>query len=196
MGEGDDEPGFIELAFEELSPEDMLERAREFHAQMSQRRTTRHFSDREVPRELIELAVRTASTAPSGERPFSLSINSVLVSSGPHSGSSRSTYPRTMPLLSSYSSWARSAGYGPASNSRSSSVSACFLASSRGVGPGGGTGAGAARSASHSRVVVTTPPPMTVEKTRRSAMEGQLQLKPTTSSGPLGDIPATTSSAE
>ena len=66
MGEGDDEPGFIELAFEELSPEDMLERAREFHAQMSQRRTTRHFSDREVPRELIELAVRTASTAPSG----------------------------------------------------------------------------------------------------------------------------------
>ena len=66
MGEGDDEPGFIELAFEELSPEDMLERAREFHAQMSQRRTTRHFSAREVPRELIELGVRTASTAPSG----------------------------------------------------------------------------------------------------------------------------------
>ena len=66
MGEGDDEPGFIELAFEELSPEDMLERAREFHTQMSQRRTTRHFSTREVPRELIELAVRTASTAPSG----------------------------------------------------------------------------------------------------------------------------------
>ena len=66
MGEGDEEPGFIELAFEELPPEDMLERAREFHTQMSQRRTTRHFSDREVPRELIELAVRTASTAPSG----------------------------------------------------------------------------------------------------------------------------------
>ncbi|HIC49946.1 MAG: nitroreductase family protein [Candidatus Thalassarchaeum betae] len=66
MGEGDDEPGFIELAFEELSSEDMLERAREFHTQMSQRRTTRHFSAREVPRELIELAVRTAGTAPSG----------------------------------------------------------------------------------------------------------------------------------
>ncbi len=66
MGEGDDEPGFIELAFEELPSEDMLERAREFHAQMSQRRTTRHFSAREVPRELIELGVRTASTAPSG----------------------------------------------------------------------------------------------------------------------------------
>ena len=66
MGEGDEEPGFIKLAFEELPPEDMLERAREFHTQMSQRRTTRHFSDREVPRELIELAVRTASTAPSG----------------------------------------------------------------------------------------------------------------------------------
>ena len=66
MGEGDEELGFIEFAFEELSPEDMLERAHEFHTQMSQRRTTRHFSTREVPRELIELAVRTAGTAPSG----------------------------------------------------------------------------------------------------------------------------------
>jgi len=37
---------------------------------------------------------------------------------------------------------------------------------------------------------------MTVEKRRMSPMEGQLQLKPTTSSGPLGDIPATTSSDE
>ena len=66
MGEGDDEPGFIELAFEEQPSEDMLARAHEFHEQMGQRRTTRHFSTREVPRELIELAVRTASTAPSG----------------------------------------------------------------------------------------------------------------------------------
>jgi len=33
---------------------------------MEQRRTTRHFSGREVPRELIELAVQTAGTAPSG----------------------------------------------------------------------------------------------------------------------------------
>jgi iodotyrosine deiodinase len=66
MGEGDDEPGFIRLEFAELPPEEMLSRAQDFHEQMGARRTTRHFSDREVPRELIELAVLTASTAPSG----------------------------------------------------------------------------------------------------------------------------------
>ena len=66
MGEGDDEPGFIRLEFAELPPEEMLSRAQDFQQQMGARRTTRHFSTREVPRELIELAVRTASTAPSG----------------------------------------------------------------------------------------------------------------------------------
>lgn len=44
----------------------MLRRARAFHERMDQRRTTRHFSTDPVPRELIELAIRTASTAPSG----------------------------------------------------------------------------------------------------------------------------------
>jgi iodotyrosine deiodinase len=43
-----------------------LERARAFHREMSRRRTTRHFSSHPVPRELIELAIRTAATAPSG----------------------------------------------------------------------------------------------------------------------------------
>jgi len=66
MGEGDDEPGFIRLEFAELPPAEMLSRAQDFHEQMAGRRTTRHFSTREVPRELIELAVLTASTAPSG----------------------------------------------------------------------------------------------------------------------------------
>ena len=66
MGEGDDEPGFIRLEFAELPSEEMLSRAQDFHEQMGGRRTTRHFSTREVPRELIELAVLTASTAPSG----------------------------------------------------------------------------------------------------------------------------------
>ena len=66
MGEGDDEPGFIRLEFAELPPEEMLSRAQDFHQQMDGRRTTRHFSTREVPRELIELAIKTASTAPSG----------------------------------------------------------------------------------------------------------------------------------
>ena len=66
MGEGDEEPGFIQLEFEELPADEMLSRARDFYEQMDERRTTRHFSNREVPRELIEFAIKTASTAPSG----------------------------------------------------------------------------------------------------------------------------------
>ena len=66
MGEGDSEPGFIALVFEEIHPNEMLTRAKAFHEQMDERRTTRHFSTREVPRNLIELAIKTASTAPSG----------------------------------------------------------------------------------------------------------------------------------
>jgi nitroreductase len=62
----DDEPGFVSLVFHELPEAQMLERAQSFHARMEQRRTTRHFSGREVPRELIQLAVQTAGTAPSG----------------------------------------------------------------------------------------------------------------------------------
>ncbi len=62
----DDEPGFVSLVFHELPEAQMLTRAEAFHARMELRRTTRHFSDRDVPRELIELAVQTAGTAPSG----------------------------------------------------------------------------------------------------------------------------------
>jgi iodotyrosine deiodinase len=56
----------IPLAFERLPEDEMLRRARGFYAEMDRRRTTRHFSDQPVPRELIEYAVRTAGTAPSG----------------------------------------------------------------------------------------------------------------------------------
>ena len=66
MGEGDDESGFIHLEFAELPEEEMLSRAHSFYKHMDTRRTTRHFSNRDVPRELIELAIKTASTAPSG----------------------------------------------------------------------------------------------------------------------------------
>lgn len=44
----------------------MLQRARDFHAEMDQRRSVRHFSADPVPRGLIELAIQAASTAPSG----------------------------------------------------------------------------------------------------------------------------------
>ena len=66
MGEGDEEPGFIDLVFEELSHDEMLFNANEFYKKMDNRRTTRHFSTKNVPRELIQLAIKTAGTAPSG----------------------------------------------------------------------------------------------------------------------------------
>ena len=66
MDDGDVEQGFIPLEHTDLEDDEMLRRAKSFHSQMSARRTTRHFSNKEVPRELIELAIRTASTAPSG----------------------------------------------------------------------------------------------------------------------------------
>jgi nitroreductase len=60
------EPRFVPLAFARRPPEEMMERARSFCEEMNRRRTTRHFSTEPVPRELIELAVKTAGTAPSG----------------------------------------------------------------------------------------------------------------------------------
>ena len=44
----------------------MLDRARASYMEMNRRRTTRHFSTDPIPREAIELAIRTAGTAPSG----------------------------------------------------------------------------------------------------------------------------------
>ncbi len=60
------EPDFVPLRFIERPPEEMLSRATAFHEAMAGRRTTRHFSDAPVPKRLIELAVQTAGTAPSG----------------------------------------------------------------------------------------------------------------------------------
>ena len=59
-------PAFIPLEFTRRPVADILERARAFHEKMRSRRTTRHFSSEPVPREAIELAIRTAGTAPSG----------------------------------------------------------------------------------------------------------------------------------
>ena len=57
---------FVPLDFLEREPADMLRRAREFYEELSRRRTVRDFSPRPVPREVVEWAVRTAGTAPSG----------------------------------------------------------------------------------------------------------------------------------
>lgn len=60
------EPRFIQYPFVRRRAAEMARRARAFHAEMERRRSVRHFAPDPVPRELIELAIATASTAPSG----------------------------------------------------------------------------------------------------------------------------------
>jgi nitroreductase len=61
------EPRFLPLStYQELPPELMQQRADEFLAQLQRRRTARQFSDRAVPRSLIEKCLLAAGTAPSG----------------------------------------------------------------------------------------------------------------------------------
>lgn len=57
---------FTPLAYERPSEADMRMRGDQFHASMDRRRSVRMFSPDPVPRSLIETAIRTASTAPSG----------------------------------------------------------------------------------------------------------------------------------
>ena len=58
--------GFVPLDWSELTQQEMLDRANQLFVNMNSRRTTRHFSSREVPKELIETAIMCGSTAPSG----------------------------------------------------------------------------------------------------------------------------------
>lgn len=59
-------PGFIPYDFTPLQPEDQLRRATEFYDLCNRRRSVREFSDKPVPKEVLELILRTAGTAPSG----------------------------------------------------------------------------------------------------------------------------------
>jgi iodotyrosine deiodinase len=56
----------VPLEFTRLDAEEALRRSREFLELMSTRRSVRHFSSEPVPRELIDNAIRTAGSAPSG----------------------------------------------------------------------------------------------------------------------------------
>jgi iodotyrosine deiodinase len=49
-----------------LTDEDLLQRSKSFYDFMDNRRSVREFSDRAIPREVIENLIKTASTAPSG----------------------------------------------------------------------------------------------------------------------------------
>jgi iodotyrosine deiodinase len=51
---------------EQRSDDELFRRARDFYETMQRRRTFRDYSDRPVPREVIEYCLRAAGTAPSG----------------------------------------------------------------------------------------------------------------------------------
>lgn len=58
---------FIPLpTYQEYAPDEMRSRLGAFYKNMNRRRTVREFSDRPVPREIIDQALLTAGTAPSG----------------------------------------------------------------------------------------------------------------------------------
>jgi nitroreductase len=60
------DPGFIPYRLPRLEDSEMMQKARTLHAEADRRRSVRHFSPDPVPREAVEYAIRTASTAPSG----------------------------------------------------------------------------------------------------------------------------------
>ena len=59
-------PNFIPLSFDEIDGAEQAARGDAFFRLLSRRRTVREYSDRDVPIELIEKAIATAGTAPSG----------------------------------------------------------------------------------------------------------------------------------
>jgi nitroreductase len=61
-----DEPRFVPLEYERVPESEQGTRSRRFLAEMQRRRSVRHFSREPVSLELIENAIATAGTAPSG----------------------------------------------------------------------------------------------------------------------------------
>ena len=60
------EPTFINLNSNNLEVDEQISNAKDFYELLNRRRTVRDYSDRPVPFELIEKAIATAGTAPSG----------------------------------------------------------------------------------------------------------------------------------
>lgn len=59
-------PNFVPLGFQRRPPEEMLDRAQTFRDLMWRRRSVRYFAPDPVPWALVEAAVQTAQSAPSG----------------------------------------------------------------------------------------------------------------------------------
>lgn len=64
--ETDKQQQFIPYTQKHYSDEEMIVRSNEFYAWLDTRRSVRDFSDKPVPREVIENVIKAASTAPSG----------------------------------------------------------------------------------------------------------------------------------
>ena len=61
------EAKFIHLKnYKAYTEEEMLKRSEEFYKEVNNRRTVREYSDKPVPREVIENCIKAAGTAPSG----------------------------------------------------------------------------------------------------------------------------------
>jgi iodotyrosine deiodinase len=58
--------GLIPLEFKRQNEESMLRESQEYYQLMSRRRSIREFSEQSIPREVLENALMTAGTAPSG----------------------------------------------------------------------------------------------------------------------------------
>lgn len=61
-----DSKHFIPLSYDQLSEQEMANRAQAFRVSMDKRRSVRYFADTPVPSQVIEDIVMTASSAPSG----------------------------------------------------------------------------------------------------------------------------------
>ena len=66
MNQSFPKPKFISFDFQKIEKEIQIKRAEEFYKNLKRRRTVRDFSDEEIPLEIIEKAILTAGTAPSG----------------------------------------------------------------------------------------------------------------------------------
>ena len=60
--------GFRHIRYKQVKypKSEMIARSRNYFEEMNKRRSVRHFSDKQVPIEIIENIIKTASTAPSG----------------------------------------------------------------------------------------------------------------------------------